>query len=184
MNDGNKPTLNTYLGDVYWWTDCFFGTLEFICQDALGMLPTAPSSAKNFLDTTIHSVSDLWDFFTENELPDGRLSLTLSMSDMGGPSVAEIETYFLYGEEITDEDFIRLIQDFVAYARTRPIVDSSKREGAEITDESIKQMYEETKDQSFTLRDIPNVAHEICGLPHYLWLESLEFREAEERHDI
>jgi len=181
MTDEHRPTPNSYLGDVYWWSCCFFGTLEFIAQDFLGMLPKASIPDRKFLDTKIHSADFLRDFFDEVELPDGRLALELHMDDYRMNILATIETKFMFGDEISDEDFIRLVDDFVAYARTRPIVDSDKREGAEITDEDIEQMTQhETLEEHDFWSSLPTVVTEHCGLPHYLWFESLEHQTQEE----
>jgi len=174
MSDQHTPTPNSYLGEVHWYACAFYGTLEFVCQDWLGMMPKEPIPNNKFLDTTAHSIDHLRDLFDEQE-SNGKLVLILNTSDMMGSPLAWIETKFGFYHEVTDEEFVHLINDFVTYARCRPMVDSSKREGAEITDEDIEQitMRESLEEHDFW-NSLPTVIETEHGMPHYLWVESLD----------
>ncbi len=176
MRRPRQPTLNTHLGEVRWYACVFFGTLEFIAQDMLGMLPSPPETRyRDFLNTKVHDAGYLWEFFREIRLKDGRLGLQLEADNMCGFTLALIETHFQYGDVISDEEFIRFVNDFVAYARSRPIVDSSKREGATITDEEILETRNTPDMHGNVWVDTPDVVHEECGVPYWQWQESLEY---------
>lgn len=175
MTDEHTSSPNTLLGEVNWWHCVYWGNLEFLCQDLLGMSPQGPRPDRKYLDTKAHNANHLWDFFREIEMSDGRLALGVSIDDCGALEVAVIETPLMYGDEISDDDFFRLIDDFVLYARSRPIVDSSKREGAELSDDDVEGMMSrnETLQESDFWRSLQTVTVTHHGLPHYLWLESL-----------
>lgn len=182
MRDKQLPTPNTYLGEVSFYIAPIFGTLEWILQDQLGMSARPPSDYPNkYLDTKVQTAEKLWEFFREEELPSGRLALILCADDRGETELAYVETNFLYGEEIGNEVFLRFVSDLVAYLRTRPMIDKNKCEGAEIFAEEVSQMRPTESDEEKAFWDsLPTVIHEDCGLPHYLWLESLEFQIPED----
>lgn len=176
-----RPAPNTYLGEVSFCIVPIFGTLEWILQGLLGMSAKPPGDyPKKFLDVKTQTTGQIWEFFREVELPDGRLALTLCADDMGMTDLAFIETNFLYENGIEDDVFLRFISDLIAYLRTRPIVDANKCEGAELFAEEVAQMMQEESDEERSFWDsLPTVIREDCGLPYYLWLESLEFQTPE-----
>jgi hypothetical protein len=134
-----KPTPNTHLGEVNWSIDSFFGSLQFVCQ---GMLSEKRREReKHFLDTKRHRADYLREFFDEIELENGCLCLELSISDSEMYPLALIETSLPYGEEISDQTFLNLIDDFVEYVQGLPLADPDKREGALWTDEDIVRGY-------------------------------------------
>jgi hypothetical protein len=181
MSDKQRPPPNTYLGEVTFCVVPFFGTLEWILQEQLGMSAKPPSDLRNnYLDVKTQTAGQIWDFFSEVELPDGRLALRLCADDMGMTDLAFIETNFFYEKGIEDDDFLRFVSDLITYLRTRPIVDSNKCEGAELYTEEVMQMWPEESDKEKAFWDnLPSVTFEDYGLPHYLWLESLEFQTPE-----
>jgi hypothetical protein len=139
MSKKPQPTPNTHLGDVHWCIDSFFGSLQFVCQ---GMLSEKRAEyEKHFLNTKRHCADYLREFFDEIELENGCLCLNLSMSDSEMYPLALIETNLPYGEEISDQTFLNLIDDFVEYVRGLPLTDPDKREGALWTDEDIERGY-------------------------------------------
>ncbi len=181
MSDKQRLTPNTYLGEVSFYVVPFFGTMEPVLQHLLGMSAKPPGDyPKKFLDIKTQTAGEIWDFFSEVELPDGRLALRLCADDMGMTDLAFIETHFLYKEGIEDDAFLRFVSDLVTYLRTRPIVDANKCEGAEIFAEEVAQMWPKESDEERAFWDsLPTVIREDFGLPYYLWLESLEFQTPE-----
>ena len=161
MRKKTQPTPNTNLGEVYWTIDSFFGSLLFSCQ---GMLGKDRVKHDNFLDTTQHSVDDLWELFNEVELETGYLGLELFADDCHSLHLAFIETKLLYGEEINDQTFLNFIDDFVEHVRGLPLADPDKREGALWTDEDIERGYSPAANQLYieawqTLEEVFEQAH-------------------------
>jgi len=143
-----KSSPNTHMGEVHWYADSFFGTMEFVCQDLLGMKEKPPIPDRGFLDPKCHSVMNLWEFFEERELENGMLGLELYADDSWHTCIlALIETKIPYEKIVDDQTFIKIIEDFKSYARSRPLVDPEKREGALWTDEDIVRGYCEAEEK-------------------------------------
>lgn len=135
-------TPNTHLGDVHWYVDMFFGTRLWVCQGLLG-LRSPGETDEDFLDIKKHSVSDLWDFFIEVELPNGMLGLEVFSSDWNVLELCVIETTFHYDtDEISDQDLFNLIEDFKRHVRELPL--ATPDEGRLITDSNDPKYYEES----------------------------------------
>lgn len=129
MGKKDTPAPNTILGAVHWYADMHFGTLLWVCQATLGYGEPGHKDA-DFLNTKKHYVRD---FFNEVELRNGMLGLELfADSDWRLTVLCEIETKIPYAESISDEDLLRLVEDFKEYVRSLPPAKSG--DSALITD--------------------------------------------------
>jgi hypothetical protein len=142
MSEPKKPTPNTYLGEVHWYVDMYWGNLLWVCQMMLG-LDDPKHKSEDFLDTKTQDVSDLRDFFNEIDLPNGMIGFELFADDMyHTTTLCEIETTIPADEDVSDQIFLNLIEDFKEYVSKLPIAKSG--EGALITDPSNPGYYEES----------------------------------------
>ena len=142
MGKSKKPTPNTHLGEVDWYSDMFWGNLLWLCQEMLGLGDPINKDA-DFLNTEKHRVSELQDFFDEIELQNGKLGLELSADSMyRTTTLCMIETTIPYGEEVGDETFLNLIKDFKEYVLSLPLAKAC--EGALITDPNVPGYYDES----------------------------------------
>ena len=120
----------------------FFGTHLWVCQGMLGLRGPGETD-ENFLNITKYSVSDLWDFFNEVELPNGMLGLKVFTSDWNTLALCVIETAFPYNtDEISDQALFNLIEDFKQHVRTLPL--AIPGEGSLITDPNNPLYYEKS----------------------------------------
>lgn len=145
MSKGKKPTPNTHLGDVEWSSDVFWGNMLWLCQDMLG-LREAKDKDERFLNPEKCTISGLWDFFDEVELPNGTLGLELFVDTIYHTTdLCTIETKFPLGEPVSDQAFLNLIEDFKEYVRTLPLAQA--REGALIVNPDDSSYYEESNQE-------------------------------------
>ncbi|OGG47300.1 hypothetical protein A2671_00125 [Candidatus Kaiserbacteria bacterium RIFCSPHIGHO2_01_FULL_49_13] len=112
-----------------------------VCQGLLGM---NGQPDKDFLDPKKHSIDELWEFFEQVELEGGILGLDV-YADQSWHTVilATIKTTLRYGEDVNNQTFLNLVEDFVEHVRGLPLADLSKREGALWTDADIERGYSE-----------------------------------------
>jgi hypothetical protein len=160
---GKKPisTPNTHLGEVIWHRDMHFGRLLYVCQGLLGLDPTDKHDYK-FINSKKHSIGDLWDFFQEVELENGKLGLHLFTGAMGS-LLATIETTFKYGEPVPDQLFLNIIADFIEYVGTLPLegpgedpyTDEEMEEACQVEAEILGPVYQALADVGFKQTEIP-----------------------------
>ena len=130
MAEKPNASPNTHLGEVTWYCDMYFGTLLYVCQGLLGIGPGAKRD-QTFLNAENLSIDELWDFFFEVELPNGKLGFDVCADNMYCTTVlAHIETTLPYGEPVSDQAFLNLVADFIEHVRGLPLCDPAKREGA------------------------------------------------------
>lgn len=148
MNRKSRSAPNTHLGEVDWSIDMFFGSMLPVCQGLLGM--DGRQERQSFLDHTKTPIEDLRDYFEEVELEDGRLGLYLFADcDWNTCLLACIKTTLRFGDTVTNQMLLNLVEDFIAYVHSLPLADISKREGALWTDEDIERGYCEAANTLF-----------------------------------
>jgi hypothetical protein len=153
MTTQSNDFPNTLLGEVHWYSDMHFGTLLWVCQGMLG-LRSPKEKDLSFLNTQKYNVSDLFEFFQEIELPNGMLGLELFMDQNWHiAAMCEIQTTLPYGETLSDQDLLNLIQDFKEFVSSLPLAEPG--EGRMITDPNEPGYFEESNQE--WLKDVSDM---------------------------
>lgn len=128
MGEIKAPLSNRYslVKNVGWYSDCFWGSHEWLAQEMVGMSGPRKNGHKNELDTKKCPLEDLLECFEEFELEDGRLGFRVLLGPYASTLVAHFETDFRYGDLIDDETMLKIIDDYVAYVHSLPLADPSQ----------------------------------------------------------